>query len=1344
MFGLFIMNVPITYEVFPLYKNGPHFYTTFAEPLVPNKWGEVLKRCVDALTKPKRSTLEDDTQNVLDLLRDEMHKEGMAIHLLPLHPFGVLSNIVSKKTAVPLSPNQAVDYILKQVRQSCQGEAVWINVFTDRTTDSVLAREAEQQNLDRLPDPLQQGHGDDLWQRFLLLNHSDRPFQTDNVLGQYVINKSTQERIVSTFFASLRDFTPHFVTGESKPVEITIILRLMHACQVFQYDYTIERIKSPGIILHGSPNRLYEPGGRTHGFIRVPRDFVAMIDNFLEQRQGVASLSRLVRHIQDEMQISPNDALWLIRHVSFRDTDDLLVSNEHHWVFAYNRTRDGSTLAADKLDFNTTNMGTSLRRSLSMCEKGCGMFHSDKDAYKDFLKKTIIALPYQCDLRDRDNVQYMCQKRSMTKKDIMKHVREHHAITQAEERMLDHLQTSNVILKGIQLESQEEWLEKRGLLGILDHKRLTQIPNLGNLLKEFMTMHCTLLEAISQTDQAYDSLKETMEGVKNAKRQLLADSASSSDREVIQKEITAIDNCLLTFEKFLGIQQSMMLSERDLVEYMTSWSKAVSTQQMILSKCNRMRESIQEARSRGARLGTLLTKDWSRELDSAGTNFATISPDACFQNLKEDSQQNEKGFGMLYLALAGQAARHDEKASKHVVDTYMETFSKEGFVPPASASTSAIKDHNSPEKQVDKIEVKDHNSPEKQVDKVKGTKCPGKQAEEGVCRKRHFEDRDSDTDNDPSPTYVPTYKALKYEEAVDDKPHTVKQFRSFLDNFQSGTFKGFDSRHLLPSEVARFFGGMKMLPGSEIAPVGKGSSRDVTALELIDPRTIHVDLSDFRDLVFYLLWKLQNSTPGNIYIYTEHMKVAFLNVLNIMYALSSEGNAITREALSKAIVTRANKKTTLGHIRRELWLLFLAAVSFLNRNNGGLLNGLFAVRFSKHGDASGVPVKMMPDRSYESQATLNISDYFQSFLQACNEDSLESFSGTLTRSDYGDLAKNQRDLVLSIQADFCTDRVQVLSGSRQPQLLAVQAGSNKDRKRSFKKAFPESESPKHKHKPKPSEYLQTFADLAERSTFRNYDTTPCHAMTKEEDYKGYDAEVNRFREMTCAICMEQFSTRPLEGLNCVYKQLEVEFRREKSLSENVVIEKNEKLFKEYLSLVSEKIEQKSTHGKCGVEANGMHLFHRECLLRYIQLEALNSQKDVIRCPICMTEVFSSVEKPRIVANIHETASRLALAAENELIPQYSIDSLVNMKRDLVQGEDFITRYFPQAVCNNDFSQEREDAIMLDDLCTKKLHHHQPETMGATEKYVDMVVKKKAMGFTPKEAVNMVPAPVCVC
>lgn len=1293
---------------YPGYSNGPYFVRNSSDKSVPNSWRDLSKRCTVALTKPKDVQWEEKREDIEDSFLHDMAKYGMALHLMPSFPFGELSNLTSKhRTKTPWSPKQAVDHIVMRVQTSYENEGIWMNVFSNACLKDVLLREAEQQNTGRLPDPLERKGERGDWCQYLSLRNHDRLFYTGNVLGQYITNKSTLNMIVSTLVKNLRNYSPHFVMGESRPVEIAVIQRLMQACQVFYYDYDVQRIRSPGIIQHGTPNHLYKPGPLSHGFICVPKDFISTVDEFLAKKNGVASLSKLVDHLRDKLGVAVMDALWLIRHVSFRETDDLEVTPQHHWVFAYNREEDGSSLSGDKLEFSSRNMGTYLTRSLTSCENKCNISYSDERSFKGFLKKTIIALPFQCDLRDNDDMEYMCQKRCISPKEKMVHVRKHHGISPAEERMVNYLQDNNVVLKDLSLQSQEEWLEKHGLFGLFDEKRLMEIPNLGNLLKEFMTMHCTLLEAISQTDQAFENLKGVMEGVKVAKCELIADTPCEMERENIEKEIRAIDNTLRTYEKFLNIQQSMMLSEEDLVEYLTSWSKAVSSQQVVLSKVNRMRENIQEAKSRGARLGSLLTQEWAKEVESAGSNLATVSPGACLQNLKENSHQNERGFGMMYLAMAGQAIRHDKKASQQVMDTYLTNLHEGGFTPPSSMVSDQKK----------------------------------------VTGKRRLEDRDpDDIDEHPGSTgCVPMYKALKYEEAFSDRPHSVKQFHSFVTGYEKVPKRAFDSRHISAKDLAKFVGGTKLLPGSDIAPVGKGSLNSVTTLELVDPRMIQVDLNDYRDLLFYLLWRLQNTTHKNICTFTEGMKVAFLNVLNIMFALSDYGNKVTSEALSRAIVMRASEdvRPTLHHIQRELWLLFLAAVTFLNRNDSGYLNGFFSVRFSKHGDASAIPVKIMPERAYDCHFTQDVSEHFDSFLFSCDEKNLQSTSGIPLQACYHDLVADQGDLVHSVQANFYMDKADSKS---KPQLFAIEAGSAKERRKLTKKVFPIYPSPSST----PSQYMQSLPDLSKKSTQRNFDSTPCYAMIKEEECRAYDAEVNRFREQVCPICMEVFSSRPLEGLNCIYKQLEQDFRSKKGLSDNVVLEKSEKLLAEYLKMVSEQIEEKCRHGGAGVETNGMHLFHRECLLRYIQLEALNPAKKVITCPICNTGIFSYCEKQRIIENIYETASRLALAAENESIPKYSIDSLVNMKRDLVQGEDFVTRYFPSAIRNDDFVHAREDSAMLEDLygdkesiCKEENPMEREEGNSAKEVYVDMVVKKIPSSFVPREAVNLVPPPVCV-
>lgn len=195
---------------------------------------------------------------------------------------------------------------------------------------------------------------------------------------------------------------------------------------------------------------------------------------------------------------------------------------------------------------------------------------------------------------------------------------------------------------------------------------------------------------------------------------------------------------------------------------------------------------------------------------------------------------------------------------------------------------------------------------------------------------------------------------------------------------------------------------------------------------------------------------------------------------------------------------------------------------------------------------------------------------------------------------------------------------------------------------------------------------------------RCYDSRPAQLMKCKEDLHEYDNEINSFRKHTCHICLEEFSNRPLEGFNCVYRKTEKEFKDKNGIDTHVAIGKNETLFKDYLKYVSGQIATVAEETRRDVECNGMHIFHKSCLRRYIQMEALDPMTKNILCPICREIVYNQSEKMAILSNLNEVACQLLLNMEHDLLSERDDDSMINLKRD--------DRIRCDQACNQDLSK----------------------------------------------------------
>ena len=171
----------------------------------------------------------------------------------------------------------------------------------------------------------------------------------------------------------------------------------------------------------------------------------------------------------------------------------------------------------------------------------------------------------------------------------------------------------------------------------------------------------------------------------------------------------------------------------------------------------------------------------------------------------------------------------------------------------------------------------------------------------------------------------------------------------------------------------------------------------------------------------------------------------------------------------------------------------------------------------------------------------------------------------------------------------------------------------------------------------------------------------CLWNSTEDVGELYDTEVNKFRKSHCPICLDQYSNRPVEGLNCIYKDAEREFLEKNGLPPETPIEdiKNSRLSKDYTQFISEKIQDASSSSSAE-HNNGMHLFHKDCLRRWIQLQAIDVNAENIQCPSCKKIIYNRTEKDVILCNIHDVACRLLIGlSDNTACLQ--TDDIINVK-----------------------------------------------------------------------------------
>ena len=164
--------------------------------------------------------------------------------------------------------------------------------------------------------------------------------------------------------------------------------------------------------------------------------------------------------------------------------------------------------------------------------------------------------------------------------------------------------------------------------------------------------------------------------------------------------------------------------------------------------------------------------------------------------------------------------------------------------------------------------------------------------------------------------------------------------------------------------------------------------------------------------------------------------------------------------------------------------------------------------------------------------------------------------------------------------------------------------------------------------------------------------------TWKGEEKTDDSQVNNFRKTHCPICQEQFSNRPIEGFNCLYRDAERQFLEEQGLPPGTSMEDIKKS-ELYTHFISKRIQGASSNFSTE-HSSGMHLFHKECIRRWIQLKAIDVSAEDIKCPSCRTTVYNRTEKDVILCNIHDVACRLLIGlSDNSTCLQ--TDEIINVK-----------------------------------------------------------------------------------
>ena len=1351
----------VTQAIYPHFPQGPHFING-KEPL-PKNMNTLHQKCVKTycpnVTNPQiTATLSE----VIENLKDTRDSVGLAIHLLHLFPFGMLDGIRVDSKHRCTSKEQIVDAILRGVleEKGSDSSLLWVNIPNDNALKNILKEEARFHTIAALPDPLKGGNGS--WANYMVMDKFDRKYNNvERVLGYYIISKRRMETKCDAMKRHFVKFQPHYILEKHCPVEISTIKRLRKACDLFKYGYRIEKLNS------SKKHHL--------GFIRVPDGIHELVDGAISEKCGCVSLNVVIKKLMkcietdgiNQMELF-RSTVTLIRHIS-HGNETIQCDPDRRWVFALNYDEHGteddesgssssedadmcgtkkdggnraaSTVRGNKLELNKENLGNTIFRSLSSLEEKLQTDFSDYENSNHVLKHVIIGFPYGCHLRSKEDPTRMCRMRFSDIPSKFCHIRGHHRMSQEIQNTLGILGNKSPC----QLQSEEEWLHEQGLLHVYDTEQLMRKEKLGDLYHQLYRLHLSLKQAVTSLFELRQGTDSYYKDVIAGRKLRLRQEKDRDKIKLLKREVRQLIQEQRAFVQEEEAVAAWVLPDDVFEDHILAIERAVTRQTEVNQLFNRHGHELQRlALSKADLIGAKLVDGWKDAIDkSGGNNLACIPPEQCMQYMGDDKKIGSNMFETMVLGLAGQHVRHKSEAVNVHLQPYIDGMGDSGEESKhdlkVAASTSQTGGCTS---SLDSPERRPDDDTQPQVNTCHVERClplglddrtlPPPDQRIGVqnqltdglisCHRSEQSDpshirslcttsRKRTLPNAQGEAYSDLIKMTKYSEKMmgNDRVLTLDEY-SIMKRFCNSSTIKIDVRHFSPNDMKKFVGGTKLLPGSQIVRVGKGSDESTTTYEPIDPQTIYVDVRDFKDLLFYLICMMRRSDIP-VSLHRGRIVKAFMNVLNVMFALTDSGSFRIEKCMDWVIRQNTSMYVLGKRDRERMWITFLNAITALNGNRNGEFSNFFCVRLSRHGDASMIPVKIAPEHSFSYEQEGSIADInIYQHLSAWDVPHNELDKIRKTRVDHQDFFERQGHLISKLREQY-QDEITLFHEKKSGTQLVV-SGERSDFDKHSKRPHLKAILPKCSEKTCPPsasspnwEYMVTHSLFMKQhkkdmSVHRNFDMTPSHEMS-ENDLQSYDTEINHIRSKVCVICLDSFDNRPLEGLNCVYKELEIEFRKNKRVKDGVRLEMNADLWKDFQGYVSQTIDKKGlkgeNHSHNVVEANGMHLFHRSCLRQYIQRKALDLATESIGCPICNTVIYSKDEKINILRNIDELSSRLGEYAMSDEVASYNTDDLINLKNDhTTHGGDILSRYF-QSNALGDKKIIREDQNILDEM-----------------------------------------------
>ena len=1132
MFDKDIQNVKCptlknTIPLFPGYERGPLVTKIGDEYIAATSERKVMSLCIENMRRPGEKYIDTiHLQDLIDSLISDKSNYGIAVNLLHLYPFSFIKSVSTDSFKDKYIPSEDTHAMLREVFEKIsKSNTIWVGIPKLAEYESVLMSSVKKSEYP--PDPLQDSSS--TWGQFLHVPIIDRPY-SEKSLALYITTHAQYAMRLGLMKKRFETFSVYTLPETQAPLETNLLFRWKKACTLFNYSYKIEKLKQSHL--------------HKHMFIRVPNDICDVVNDKLCQRIGRCSLLRLIQELMAIYPTTVENIVTLLRH----------VAPHGKWIFAYNSLTVNpavqTTLPEGSLDYDSDNKGKYFWESLSFLENALNIdlnLIKKDERVTEMAKKMLVGFRYECGLRKKENMELLCPCRFSDRAEKVKHIKSFHSINSLEIEKIGQMFTNCLPLQSI--ESDQEFLKRKGVLEVFNVDELSKIYDIGQIVEEFIQVRCRNKKLVTELTHMWEEYSACHEKVLE-KLEITKETSNSYERNNIEHHIKEELSKKVFCQGLVKTYQKILLPNEILNKHLTSLFAAVQRQVSVMTRYNQLHETLEDAKMKAIHISKSITSDWHSQLDKAGMNVASISSDAYLQHTKKD--KTPSNYESLALGMISSLEHNKRCSVQHVNNVYEQL-----------------------------VHEKDKGE---------------------TSKRKHDEE-----DDDQPTSYLNPEKLYK----------RVKKHHSDEGSIPSGAM------------VAK----MKEVVPYHSLPVSRPSMLTTSVLssfDLVLPSDINADLRDHREFVLYILNVLRNATLQQL---NTTVRCAFLNVLNMMFVFSDEGRYILDVTIQKMIVSVVSKNYSLADKKRIIWRIFVSAVYFVNANPKGVLTKHFRVRLYNRNDLTMCERKILPQYNFTYESTFNLD---------------------------GDETK-----------DFCLRQVhQFLEMLNQPTFLPARKHSlnrvkvaSRDQetlKKKLKKILSDEihEAPKtgfqnaYMIKSNRTARLQTKIEA-----LRSKDWMPTF-MLPIEDAKKVADETTRIRNETCPICLETLSNRPLEAFNCIYRKLERKFKQEKSIDEKQNIEMNQKLYESYMKYASTQIDEAKRKYD---SATGVHMFHKDCIRRAIQISALDPRKETIDCPLCKEVIYTASEKQIVLMNLTEMACELAEGIENATISEIDTDDLINLK-----------------------------------------------------------------------------------